>query len=199
MPSEIASRRFWICVAYCLPRVTSGLAVVLALLVAIGQSACASQPPPLALASTRDTLAGLDEFGALLLGAGLFASSIPQGREVSPEQATMLRRSLAILSSVPRQYAPRFVADELLRYVETKGASVSRVGLGWMVQEYRDLFVLTPDGYLAAALTGVPTYCVGAVQVSPTSAGVGGYELGRYYTRSGVDWPQAAAPKLDRD
>ncbi|OJH41193.1 hypothetical protein [Cystobacter ferrugineus] len=199
MPAEFYTLRFWIRIAFERLLLSRGLAVVLTLLVVIGPCACASQPPPLALAATRDTLAGLDEFGALLLGAGLSASSIPQIREVSPEQATMLRRSLAILPSVPRQYAPRFVADELLRYVETKGASVSRVGLGMMVQEYRDLFVLTPEGYLAAALTGVPAYCVGAVQVSPTSAGVGGYELGRYYRNSGVNWPQADAPKLDRN
>src|SRR6218665_925748 len=196
MPAEFYTLRFWIRIAFERVRSPRGLAVALALLVAIGQPACASQPP-LALASTRDTLAGLDEFGALLLGAGLFPSNIPQGREGSPEQATMLRRSLAILPSVPRQYAPRFVADELLRYVETKGASVSRVGLGMMIQDYRHLFMLTPEGYLAAALTGVPTYCVGAVQVSATTAGVGGYELGRYYEKSGVNWPQAPAPKLD--
>ena len=199
MPAEFYTLRFWIRIAFERLRSPRGLAVALALLVVIGQPACASQPP-LALASTRDTLAGLDEFGALLLGAGLFPSNIPEGREVSPEQATMLRRSLAILPSVPRQYAPRVVADELLRYVETKGASVSRVGLGMMIQDYRDLFVLTPEGYLAAALTGVPTFCVGAVQVSPTSTGVGGYELGRYYTHDGsTSWPMVASPKLDRN
>ncbi|WP_395840001.1 hypothetical protein [Archangium violaceum] len=84
---------------------------VLALL-ASGPVACASHPPPDALAATRDALAGLDEFGALLLGAGLPVEAIPQGRSVSPVQAERLRRYFAILPYLPQHYAPRVVRQD---------------------------------------------------------------------------------------
>lgn len=199
MPSDQRSRRSRFYAALGLCRSPFDLAVVLALAVAFGPFACASHPSPLAFAAERDTLANLDEFGALLHGAGLPASAIPEGRDLSLAQAGGLRRYLVLLPSLPEHFAPRFVADELLRYVEAKGVSASRVGLGMMVQEYRALYVLTPQGYLAEALTGAPALCVGALQVTQTRAGVGGFELGRYYEKSGVNWPQAAAPKLDRN
>lgn len=199
MPSETNSRRSWICVVFSPSPVPFGWVVALALWVALGPCACASPPPPLALATTRDSLASLDEFGALLLGAGLPVDAIPRERDLSPAQAETLRLHFDILPSLPQHYAPRFVADELLRYVMAKGTHVSRWDLSALVQEYRSLYVLTPQGYLAAALTGAPAYCVGALQVFQTRAGVGGFELGRYYTNSGVNWPQVPAPKLDRN
>ena len=55
-------------------------------------------------------------------------------------QAERLRRHFAILPYLPQHYAPRFVADELLRYVEQHGQGLSRWDLSRMVQEYRSLF-----------------------------------------------------------
>jgi hypothetical protein len=134
-------------------------------LLASGPVACASPPPPSALAATRDALAGLDDFGALLLEAGLPVEAIPQGRSVSPVQAERLWRYFTILPYLPQHYAPRFVADELLRYVKQHRQEVSRWNLSRMVQEYRNLFLLRQDGHLAAALTGEPARCVGPVEV----------------------------------
>jgi hypothetical protein len=174
------------------------LLAVLAL-VASGPVACASHPPPDALAATRDVLAGLDEFGALLLGAGLPVEAIPQGRSVSPVQAERLRRYFAILPYLPQHYAPRFVADELLRYVEQHGQEISRWDLGRMVQAYRNLFLLRQDGYLAAALTGEPAQCVGPVAVRDDGAGAGAFEMGEFYTRGDAEsWRRADRPGLDK-
>lgn len=160
--------------------------------------ACASPPRPLALASTRDALAELDEFGALLLGAGLPVEAIPQGRDVSPTQAKRLRLHLGLVASLPQHYTPRFVADELLRFIEKHGQPVSRWDLGLKVQEYRSLFMLRPDGYLAPALTGQPTLCVGPVEIRDDRAGAGQFEMGVFYTRAdGLTWPRAAGPALD--
>jgi hypothetical protein len=171
---------------------------VLALL-ASGPVACASHPPPDALAATRDVLAGLDEFGALLLGAGLPVEAIPQGRSVSPVQAERLRRYFAILPHLPRHYAPRVVADELLRYVEQHGQGLSRWDLSRMVQEYRSLFLLRHDGFLAAALTGEPARWLGPVQVRDDGPGAGAFEMGEFYTRAdGESWRRADRPNLDR-
>ena len=201
MPSEINSRRSWICFVFGPSRAPLGMAVAVALVVTFGPCACAGYPPPpLALASTRDSLAGLDEFGALLLGAGLPMQSIPEGRDLSPEQAERLLRYFSILPSLPQHYAPRFVADGLLRYVHGQSKRVSRWDLSLMVQEYDKLFLLTPHGYLAAALTGAPALCVGPVTVDEMGAGAGGFELGSYYTRSGGNsWPRVDAPNLNRN
>lgn len=173
--------------------------VLLALAVLASCSlACASRPRPLALSATRDVLAGLDEFGALLLGAGLPIEAIPQGRNVSPTQAKQLRLQLGIQPSLPQHYTPRFVADELLRFVERQVQSVSLWDLGLRVQEYRNLFMLRPDGYLAAALTGKPALCVGPIEIRDDSAGAGGFQMEVFYkSGDGSTRPRADSPKLD--
>lgn len=198
MPSEPRSRRMWIRVAFLSVRPPLSLLAVLALL-ASGPVACASHPPPDALAAIRDALAGLDEFGALLLVAGLPVEAIPQGRSVSPVQAERLRRHLALLPYLPQNYAPRVVADELLRYAERHGQGLSRWDLSRLVQEYRNLFVLSPYGYLASALTGEPLRWVGPVEIRDDGAGAGEFEMGEFYTRAdGEIWQRAGSPNLDR-
>jgi len=69
VPSEPRSLRKWIRVACLSVHAPLSLLALLAVL-ASGPVACASHPSPDALAATRDTLASLDDFGALLLGAG---------------------------------------------------------------------------------------------------------------------------------
>lgn len=198
MPSDLCSRRRWIRVACFSARAPLSLLVMLAVLASC-PVACASHPPPDALAATRDALAGLDDFGALLLGAGLPVEAIPQGRSVSPVLAERLRRHFALLPYLPQHYAPRIVADELLRYVEQHRQEVSRWDLSRMVQEYRNLFLLRQDGYLAAALTGEPAQCVGPVEVRDHGAGAGEFEMGVFYTRSdGESWRRADSPNLDK-
>lgn len=197
MPSEPLSPWTRIRVAIFSGGSRLGLLLALAVL-ASGPVACASRPRPLALASTREALADLDEFGALLLGAGLPIEAVPQGRDVSPAQAKRLRVHFAILPSLPQHYAPRLVADELLRFIEKQGQAVSRWDLSLKVQEYRNLFLLRPDGYLAAALTGKPALCVGPVEVRDEGTGAGVFEMGVFYTSAdGLTWPRADGPKLD--
>ena len=197
MPSERVSRRRWIRVACFSAHAPLSLLVLLAV-IASCPVACASRPPPDALASTRDALAGLDEFGALLLGAGLPVEAIPKGRSVAPVQAERLRRYFTILPYLPQHYAPRCVADELLRYVEQHGQGLSRWDLSRMVQEYRSLFLLRQDG-LAAALTGEPVRWVGPVEVRDDGAGAGAFEMGEFYTHADAEsWPRADRPNLDR-
>ena len=198
MLSEPRSRRSGIRVACLSLHVPLSLLLLLPLL-ASAPVACASHPRPDALAATRDALAGLDEFGALLLGAGLPVEAIPQGRSVSPVQAERLRRHFGILPYLPQHYAPRFVADELLRYVAEHRQEVSRWDLSRMVQEYRSLFLLRQDGFLAAALTGEPARWVGRVEVRDHGAGAAEFEIGVFYTSAdGESWRRADSPNLDR-
>lgn len=197
MPRESASRRRWIRVA----RVWSFLKrptlwVVSAL--AVGSCACASRPPPQALAPIRDRLANLDEFGALLLRAGIPVEDVPEGRHLSPEQAEQFRRYLLVLPSVPQNYPPRFVADELLRYVEQQDKSVSLWDLSLKVQAYRDLFMLRPDGYLAGSLTGKPALSVGPVGIRGNRVGAGEFEVNVFYVHSADEsWLRVDSPNAD--
>jgi hypothetical protein len=71
MPSEARSLRRWTRIDSAPARLPPVPLLLLALaLLVSGSAACASNSQPQALASTRDALAELDEFGALLLGAG---------------------------------------------------------------------------------------------------------------------------------
>ena len=53
--------------------------------------ACASGQRPKVFRAMRDALAQLDDFGALLLEAGLPADTLPTGPELTPQEATRLR------------------------------------------------------------------------------------------------------------
>ena len=195
MPSEALSHWRW--TRY--PCAPSRLLLVVLTVVVSGPVACASNSQPQALAPTRDALAELDEFGALLVMAGLPSETIPTGREMSLEQARRLRLLLRLLPYNPRQFPPRFVVEELLLAIEKHGEAVSRWDLSRKVQDYQSLYLLRPDGYLAAALTGMPDRCVGPVEARDNGLFAGAFELDVYYKLDGygrperVDSPSAGA------
>ncbi len=170
----------------------SHLLLVVLTVVVSGPIACASKPQSQALAPTRDALAGLDEFGALLLMAGFSLETIPSGQDVTLEQANRLRLHLRLLPYNPRQSPPRFVVEELLLAIAKHGGAVSRGDLSLKVQDYRNLFLLRPDGYLAAALTGMPDRCVGPVEVRDNGLFAGSFELDVYYKLDGSGRPERA-------
>ncbi|WNG19327.1 hypothetical protein [Cystobacter fuscus] len=126
-------------------------------------AACASGPRPEVFRATRDVLADLDDFGALLLDAGLPADTLPPGREVTPEDATRLRITFGLYSPTSRTYGPRLVADMLLREVIDGAASVKRSELDSRLLRYQHLNVMGSDGFLSYALTGTPAQCIGPV------------------------------------
>ena len=158
---------------------------LLMLLVLLSSSslACAGAPQRQALASTRQALAELDEFGALLLQAGLPAEVIPTERELMVEEAKQLRLRFLMLEPTFLTYGPRLVATLLLGDVEARGLAVSRYELSRRVQDFNSLQVLRPDGYLAMALTGKASQCVGPVEVQDGALRAGSFEVGRFYTR----------------
>jgi hypothetical protein len=155
--------------------------------------ACASNSPPQAYASTREALADLDEFGALLMRAGLPPEFLPSGRELSPDQAQQLRLQLHLYPLYPPkpvEHGPWTVADVLLLDVTLKSSPVSRAELGRRIQEFAPLLVLRPDGYLAEALTGKAERCVGPVEVRDNTYRSGTYELGTFYKLDENNQPQ---------
>ncbi len=170
-------------------------------LVMLTPIACASSRQPEAFATTRDALADLDEFGVLLLKAGLSIEVLPKGRDLSPEQARQLRLHFHLFEPKHSEYAPWLVADVLLLDVALKNETVPRAELGRRLQEFQALAVLRRDGYLADALSGKELQCVGPVVPSEGTYRAGIYELGTFYkqgeaerTWQPVDIRSPAAP-----
>jgi hypothetical protein len=180
MPSETPSRRNVTRLAFPAPCVLRSV-FLLSSLVLVCPLACASNTRGQALATTREALSELDEFGALLVQAGLPPDALPTGRELSVEEARRLRVSFDLSPWTPQQYPPRLVASLLLRDVEARGEAVSRFDLGRRIQDFSPLLVLRRDGYLARALTGTPVQCVGPVQVKDGTGHADGYEVDGFY------------------
>lgn len=155
------------------------LAALLSCLVACSTGAQVSQ----ALSPTRRALAELDEFGALLINAGLPVGALPVGPELSVVEARRLLLTLQWLQPTYLTYAPRYVAQLLLQEVEKAGRSMARAELGRRLQEFQSLLLLRPDGFLAAALTGEPEQCVGPVEVQGGALRAGELEVGHFYRR----------------
>lgn len=143
----------------------------------------ASKPPPQAFSTARDKLAELDEFGALLLRAGLPTEFLPTGSELSPRQARQLQLYFDLNPPRLMEYSPWLVANVLLLEVARKQDSVSRAELGRRVQDFETLFVLRRDGYLAEALSGRPVQCVGPVEVRDEGLRAGIFEVDNFYRR----------------
>ena len=157
-------------------------ALTILVLVLSNHAACATTSQSEALAETRRSLANLDEFGALLVRAGLPAEWLPVAEAVSVRDAARLRLLLGLLAPTVQTYSPRFVAETLLREVEAGGQPVRRYDLSRRIQAFAGLQVLTPYGHIATALTGQFTQCVGPVDVRDGTLRSGAYELGVFYT-----------------
>jgi serine/threonine protein kinase len=147
----------------CPMRLSSRVALFVLLLVGGGQAACASPPRIEALQPTRTAVATLDDWGALLLQAGLPPHALPTGECLSLEQVRDLRLLLSLPTGL-EHYAPRRVADTLLREAEERQRPMRREVLNQGLQRFQSLFTLRPDGLLSDALTGRPRQWVGLVE-----------------------------------
>jgi len=184
MPNAPHARRIGARVARACPWAFPLTPALLAVLL-LCPAACASGPRPEVFRAMRDVLADLDDFGALLLEAGLPPDMLPPGREVSPEEATRLRVAFGLYPPTSRTYGPRLVADMLLREVTEGAASVKRSELDSRLLRYRELSVMGSDGFLSSALTGTPAQCIGPVEVKGGALWAGEFEVGGFYAPDG--------------
>lgn len=134
---------------------------------------------------TRTVLAGTDDFGMLLLGAGLAPEELPPGEEITVQEAQRLRLLLTLARNSLRGFGPNVTADYLLAEVVDKREPVSRAGLTERLRRFEALAVLRPDGYIVSAMTGVPLECVGPVGVQNGALRAGDYRLGAFYSNGG--------------
>jgi hypothetical protein len=161
------------------------LAALVALTVPAG---CARKPERTIYGNSRAVLAELDDFGVLLLSAGLLPEALPTGAEVTVEEAGRLRLLVTLLQAdgSMQRYGPRVTADFLLEEIFAGGQAVSRVVLNERLRRFERLAVLRPDGYLASVLSGTAIQCVGPIQIQEGALGAGGYRLGVLYTPEGA-------------
>jgi hypothetical protein len=123
---------------------------------------------------------GLDDWGALLLQAGVPIAALPTKELLTLEEVKHLRLVLSLPASM-EHYAPRRVADTVLREVEAGGKPVRREVLNQHLQRFQTFLVLRPDGFLAAALTGNARQCAGPVEPRDGALRAGPYEVGVWY------------------
>lgn len=163
-------------------RESSRAALLSLLLVGSAPAACARAPRIEALQPTRTAVAELDDWGALLLEAGVPTTALPTGDTLTLDEVKRMRLMLSLPASV-EHYAPRLAADTVLREVEQARKTVRREALNQHLQRFQTLFVLRPDGFLAAALTGRAQQCVGPVEPRDGALRAGPYEVGVWYRR----------------
>src|SRR5689334_10531166 len=92
------------------------LAGLLVLLVS-SPMACAGSSRVQMYAPTRQVLAQIDDFGTLLLKAGLPPEELPGGTQVSADDARRLLRTFELYPETPQMNGPRLVSKALLREV----------------------------------------------------------------------------------
>jgi hypothetical protein len=173
--------------------VTTSLLLVLVLPLGCAQKAEGLYGP------TRTVLEGLDDFGLLLLSAGVVPEALPAGQEVTVEEAGRLRLLLTLLlaDGSMQRYGPRVTADFLLAELRSGGKSVPRTILNERLRRFERLAVLRPDGYLASVISGTALQCVGPVQVQDGALVAGGYKLGALYTPEGSGFREdTSLPRL---
>lgn len=166
------------------PRLPAAVSWCLAsalLLLSVG-TGCASKPQGV-FGQTRATLAQTDDFGLLLVSAGLLLEELPRDADITVQEAGRLRLLLSLASQSMRGFGPSITADYLLAEVVTKGKTVSRATLNARVGRFQSLAVLRPDGYIVTAMTGRPLVCAGPVGVKDGALRAGDYRLGAFYTQ----------------
>jgi hypothetical protein len=133
---------------------------------------------------TRTLLADTDDFGMLLLNAGLRADALPTDDPVTPEEARRLWLLLSFDSTDGgmQRTGHRAAATWLLAELTLAGTPVSRHVLNERLLRFKNLAVLRPDGCLVMVLAGTPVQCSGPVQVQDGALRAGEYTVGRFYS-----------------
>lgn len=144
---------------------------------------CAARPSPL-YGQTRSALARADDFGLLLLHAGIRADALLADDELTVEEARRLWLLLSFdsMDGGMHRMGPRTAATYLLVEAALGGQPVPRAVLNERMQRFVKLAVLRPDGCLVMTLTGTPLQCFGPVQAQDGALRAGEYLVGGFYS-----------------
>jgi hypothetical protein len=139
-------------------------------------------------------LAGVDDFGTLLVDAGLPTDDLPQDEALSPVQVRELQLRLDLERPKSSEEAPWVVAHFVLNEVSAqKKASVTKTELSHRLRVFENLYVLRRDGYFAHALSGRAVQCVGPVEVRDGALRAGAFEVEHFYKRDAQQHWQLAS------
>lgn len=155
----------------------------LSLLLLMALLGCTGRPSPL-YGQTRSVLARTDDFGLLLLHAGIRADALLADDELTVEEARRLWLLLSFdsMDGGMHRMGPRTAATYLLVEAALGGKPVPRNVLNERMQRFMKLAVLRPDGCLVMTLTGAPLQCFGPVQVQDGALRAGEYLVGGFYS-----------------
>jgi hypothetical protein len=159
----------------------------LMLVLAASICGCARNKNTAPFRQTRDFVATADDFGMLLLRAGLEPEEIPTGKELTLEQAHELRLWLRfrLADGYMPAYGPRILASFLLEEALKTGKDVPRRALTDQLNRHGQLVVLRPDGYLVKAVTGSPLRCAGPLRMLEGAPRAGAYKMDAFYVPEG--------------
>ncbi|MBM7115682.1 hypothetical protein [Archangium primigenium] len=158
--------------------------------------ACTSAPVVVREQPPRNKLANVDDFGALLVDAGLPTEDLPRNPELSAAQANELKLRLSLDWPKRAEEAPRMVASLLLEDVlRRKTGTVSRRELSQRLRDFDAVYMMRRDGCFARALSGKAEQCVGPVEVREGQLRAGAFIVDRFYTRDARNqWQPALTP-----
>ncbi|HYO72617.1 MAG TPA: Tox-REase-5 domain-containing protein [Archangium sp.] len=135
----------------------------------------------------------------------------PAGAALYVEQARQLLGQLAKTPVTQRSFAPRRALAWLLREVLAGGERVEYADVKWRAERFERLVMVRPDGYLVAALDGMPLQRRGPLKLVEGEWTVGRLVVGGFYFSHGgvfypvtealrrADSPPLAEPGLGRD
>lgn len=127
-----------------------------------------------------------DEVQALLRHTGLPESTwLTPGQPLTSGKAETLWHGLLDSPATPRTVAPRTVLARLLREALGTGRPQSYAELLARTERFRQLVVVRPDGYGAAALTGRPVADLGRPTLQGGELYVQGMRVGAFYLDEG--------------
>ena len=153
----------------------------------VGAAGCASRRGAPAAVQERPLLShklsGVDDFGTLLVDAGLPSDDLPRDEALSAAQVRELQLRLELERPRPAEEAPWMVAHFVLSEVGAKNVGVTKAELSHRLRAFENLYVLRRDGYFAHALSGRAVQCVGPVEVRDGAVRAGVFEVERFYKR----------------
>jgi hypothetical protein len=159
---------------------------------------CARKAPSL-YAQNHSVFANADDFGMLLLNAGIRADALLTDGDLTVNDAHRLRLLLGLESADGglARYGPRLVANYMLAEVITSAKTAPRAQLNERLRRFESLAVLRPDGYLVQALTGAPLQCAGPMQVQDGAAKAQDFTMGSFYSAKGGSFTEdKSVPRL---
>lgn len=141
----------------------------------------------------RIRIAGMDDFGMLLVRAAVDIDDIPVDATLSTAQMgdLLLLLRLKIADGNLCAYGPRVLASFLLQEALRRGEPASRALLTEELRRHTHLAVLNPEGHLVYAYSGTNISWVGPLRISNGVPQAGAFKVDAFYVKEGTTYKEA--------